>query len=60
MLPWDLTQNWARRARLFIHGQASRMDRQAGIIDAWWDSEDKDNVDVLKARLREDEVTRYE
>lgn len=62
MLPWNLTQEWARHARLFIHGQANRIDRQEKIIDSWWDGTNPrgvmvEDVEELKALLRQEEVT---
>jgi hypothetical protein len=61
MLPWNLTQEWARLARLFIHGQANRIDRQEKVIADWWDATEKtgvmaEDVEELKRLLRKEEV----
>lgn len=62
MLPWNLTQDWACEARLFIHGQARRVERQEKIIDSWWDATEKngvmaEDIEALKALLRKEEIT---
>lgn len=60
MLPWNLTQDWAWRARLFIYDQANRQDRQEKVITAWWDSTSprgvmEEDVQELKRLLAEEE-----
>lgn len=60
MLPWNLTQEWARNARLFVYRQARRVERQEQVIEDWWDRTAKsgvmeEDVQELKRLLAEEE-----
>lgn len=60
MLPWNLTQNWAWRARLYMYSQATRIERQEKVISDWWDATHprgvmEEDVQELKRLLAEEE-----